>query len=161
LAISERSSADYTVLISGHLWRIDDKPYIYILPKIIRRQIGFDETIKEAKAQSLHAGNGSYSVMFLEDVAYQKATIQTLQKDMIPARGINPGGQDKRARLYSVSHLIQNGTVLFPRNGANILINELLGLGSESHDDTVDALVYLLKGMMNMGWSKPVVTRIV
>jgi hypothetical protein len=34
--------------------------------------------------------------------------------------------------------------VKFPRKGAEQLITQLLGFGSEKHDDAVDALVYLI-----------------
>jgi phage terminase large subunit-like protein len=39
---------------------------------------------------------------------------------------------------------IKTGVVKFPRKGAEQLITQLLGFGSEKHDDAVDALVYLI-----------------
>lgn len=55
--------------------------------------------------------------------------------------------QDKRARLSVAATYIKNGTVLFPRKGCEELISQLIYFGQETHDDLVDALVYLILGM--------------
>lgn len=39
----------------------------------------------------------------------------------------------------------------FPRKGAEQLITQLLGFGGETHDDAVDALVYLILGVIGDG----------
>jgi len=52
--------------------------------------------------------------------------------------------KDKRARLRVAARYIKTGVVKFPRKGAEQLITQLLGFGSEKHDDAVDALVYLI-----------------
>jgi predicted phage terminase large subunit-like protein len=52
--------------------------------------------------------------------------------------------KDKRARLRVTARYIKTGVVKFPRKGAEQLITQLLGFGSEKHDDAVDALVYLI-----------------
>jgi hypothetical protein len=48
---------------------------------------------------------------------------------------------------------IKNGTVKFPRHGCEELITQLLGFGAEKHDDLVDALVYLILGLVGEGIS--------
>src|ERR1019366_10131501 len=48
--------------------------------------------------------------------------------------------KDKRARLRVAARYIKTGVVKFPRKGAEQLITQLLGFGSEKHDDAVDAL---------------------
>ena len=54
---------------------------------------------------------------------------------------------DKKARFEAVSPFIIDGTILFPEFGCEDLIEQMLGFGSEEHDDLVDALVYLIMGM--------------
>jgi hypothetical protein len=41
--------------------------------------------------------------------------------------------------------------VKFPRHGCEQLITQLLGFGVEKHDDAVDALVYLILGLVGDG----------
>jgi hypothetical protein len=62
--------------------------------------------------------------------------------------GLPTHGQDKRERLSSISHLIQQGKVLFPRHGTEHLITQMTGFGKERHDDLMDALVTLLLYVM-------------
>lgn len=62
---------------------------------------------------------------------------------------------DKRARLQVVAPYIKNGTVLFPRNGCEELLEQMFNLGVESHGDLNDALVYLLQGFVNQGLELP------
>ena len=46
---------------------------------------------------------------------------------------------------------IKNGTVKFPRTRCEQLLNQVLGFGSEKHDDLVDAQVYLILGAAGEG----------
>lgn len=59
--------------------------------------------------------------------------------------------KDKRARLRVAARYIKNGVVKFPRTGCEQLITQLLGFGIEKHDDAVDALVYLILGLVGEG----------
>jgi len=43
------------------------------------------------------------------------------------------------------------GVVKFPRTGCEQLLTQLLGFGGEKHDDAVDALVYLIFGLVGEG----------
>lgn len=43
---------------------------------------------------------------------------------------------------------IKMGIVKFPRYGCEHLLGQLLGFGVEKHDDAVDALVYLILGLV-------------
>lgn len=46
------------------------------------------------------------------------------------------------------------GVVKFPRHGCKQLLT-LLGFGGEKHDDAVDALVYLILGLIGEGIEEP------
>jgi phage terminase large subunit-like protein len=43
------------------------------------------------------------------------------------------------------------GVVKFPRTGREQLLTQLLGFAVEKHDDAVDALVYLILGLVGDG----------
>ena len=63
--------------------------------------------------------------------------------------------KDKRARLRVAARYIKLGVVKFPRTGCEQLITQLLGFGAEKHDDAVDALVYLILGVIGDGIEEP------
>jgi hypothetical protein len=52
-------------------------------------------------------------------------------------------GRPKKVRIENMHGYVKDGIVLFPRNGAEDLIEELLRLGSWKIDDTCDAFGYL------------------
>jgi predicted phage terminase large subunit-like protein len=148
LAISEKEGADYTAMVSGKLVTTNEGPKIYILPYPVNERLTFSETIQTAKTVSNVLGLGTYASLWVEDVAYQKAAIQEMQREGLPAKGVS-STTDKRARLRTVATYIENGTVLFPKRGCEDLINQLTGFGVEAHDDLVDAFVLLVQGLIS------------
>jgi len=145
LAISERESADCTAMVSAKVFGNGDKMKVYILPHPVNERISFPETYEKAKFISKELGNGYYTKLFIEDVGYQRALIQNLTNNNVPAEGVKVSGQDKRSRLALVTYLIQQGKVLFPDNDrARELILQLTGFGVEKHDDLADAFSLLM-----------------
>lgn len=145
LAISERESADCTAMVSAKVFGNADKMKVYILPYPVNERISFPETYEKAKSLSKELGGGHYTKLFIEDVGYQRALIQDLTNNNVPAEGVKVSGQDKRSRLALVTHLIQRGKVLFPSNDrARELILQLTGFGVEKHDDLADAFSLLM-----------------
>ena len=53
------------------------------------------------------------------------------------------GGRPKKIRIENMHGYVEDGTVLFPHQGAEDLIDELLRLGSWGKDDIADAFGYL------------------
>ncbi len=151
LAISQKETADYTTMVSGVTAMINDLPKIYIKPFPINAHLTFHETIETAKNM---AQLNPLSIFFVEQVAYQLAAIQEMERQMIPVVPMQAGG-DKRARLRAIAIYIQNGTIQFPRYGCEDLITQLLGFGIESHDDLVDAFVYLILGLVQQNMQNP------
>lgn len=143
LAISEKDSADYTAMVSAKVFGYNDKIKAYILPFPINKRINFPETFEEVKILSKSLGNGNYTKLFIEEVGYQKSLIQHLEANNVPAEGVKVSGQDKRARLALITHLIKQGKILFPRKGAEALILQLTSFGIEKHDDLADAFSIL------------------
>ena len=56
------------------------------------------------------------------------------------------GGEkiDKRSRLAMTTEYIKSGKILFPLNGAEELITQMVGFGKEKHDDLVDAFSMMI-----------------
>jgi predicted phage terminase large subunit-like protein len=96
-----------------------------------------------------HSSNMS-SEFFVEAVAYQQAAIEEMERRAFAVQAMHPI-KDKRARLRVAARYIKMGVVKFPRTGCEQLMTQLLGFGSEKHDDAVDALVYLILGLVGDG----------
>lgn len=149
LAISENEAADFTAIVAAQIVGSGKDIAIYILPNPVNERLDYPEQVERIKLLSKTLGGSKLAQIYIEDVAYQKALIQELKQQIFPAEGIQVFGQDKRARLASISHLIQSGKILFPRQGAEMLIEQLLHFGVEKHDDLVDALTTLVRKIID------------
>ena len=152
LAISQKEGADYTTIVSGEVFYIENAPKIFIRPNPYNEHVTFHNFM--LKVRGIPGELGGANLFFVEDVAYQKAAIQETDRALLPVIPMKPQG-DKRARLQVVAPYIKNGTVLFPRSGCEQLLGQIFNLGVESHDDLNAALVYLLQGLVNQGLELP------
>ena len=148
-AISKSDAADYTAMVPGMLYELERGYKIYILPKIINKKLNFPETVDMCKTlYQTYKDRDMYPTFVIEDVAYQKALPQQLMNegvsDIITTR---PGIQDKRSRLVLTANMIKEGKVLFPREGAEELIQQIVHFGVEKHDDLADAFANLVHSM--------------
>lgn len=145
LAISTEATADFTTDVAGDVHYEDGKPKIYIHKNPLEAHLDFHHTMEYFKGKP----RGTH-LWFVEDVAYQKAAIQEMERAQMAVIPIRPIA-DKRARLRVASRYIKNSTVLFPRTGCEKLIQQLLNFGNEEHDDLVDGLTNLILGAINEG----------
>lgn len=145
-AISEKDNADYTAMVSGKIYGRKKALKIYVLPNPVNERMDFPKTIEKIKSLSKTLGNAH---VWIENVGYQKSIIDHLKSENFPAKEYKTQGSDKRARLSLISHHIQSGTVLFPRYGAEKLIEQLVGFGTEKHDDLSDAFCILVWSVMD------------
>ncbi len=148
LAISTKESADYTAIVSGEVTWPNGQLEIYILPHPLIRRMTFSDTM-EALDNIRHSSVMS-SEFFVESVAYQAAAIEEMERRAFAVTAMHPI-KDKRARLRVAARYIKTGIVKFPRTGCEQLLTQLFGFGSEKHDDAVDALVYLILGLVGDG----------
>lgn len=147
-AISEKETADCTAMVSGRVYGRSGTLKIYILPNPVNERMDFPKTLTRIKELSTALGSGMKTSVFVEGVSYQKALIDQLQADGFPAKEWKPQGTDKRARLSLVSSIIQSGQILFPRKGAEALIVQMTGFGTERHDDLADAFCILVQSVI-------------
>ena len=146
LAISTEASADYTTDVRAHLRYIEEHPRVYVQSHPMNAHIDFFQTMNYFTAIP-NKGNHRF---YVEDVAYQKAALQEMERRGLPVTAIHPT-KDKRSRLRTASIFIKNGTVQFPRHGCEELINQIIWFGTESHDDLSDGLVNLIIGLVDDG----------
>jgi phage terminase large subunit-like protein len=152
LAISQKENADYTTDVEGDVFYVDDAPKIFILPNPFNQHVVFHDFMKYVRA--IPGERKGAHIFFVEDVGYQKAAIQEMERMMLPVVPIRPT-TDKRSRLQVVAPYIKNGTVLFPRSGCEQLLGQIFNLGVESHDDLCDGLTTLLQGLVSQGLELP------
>ena len=147
-AISQKNSADYTAMVSARVYKKDDKLYIYILPNPVNERLTLPQGLEKAIYLSKSLGNGCPTRIVVEDVGYQRGFIQVLESVDMPVEAFGVEGQDKRSRIASTTHLIKFGSVLFPKKGAEKIIQQLVGFGLEKHDDLADAFTMVILDTM-------------
>ncbi len=162
MAISKNETADFTAIVSAQVFRDDNELKIYILPNVFNKHVNFPEAIDLMKNLLDVYGERSSTKLYIEANAFQSGYYQQMLHDGYnQVEGIKVS-EDKRTRLSMISKFIKDGTILFPKNGAETLITQLIGFGKEYHEDTVDALTMLVSQIIKehnhgngfRGWMK-------
>jgi predicted DNA-binding protein len=148
LAISTKESADYTAVVSGEVTWPSGKLEISIQPHPLIRRMTFSETM--TALDNIGHSSVTSSEYFVEAVIYQQAAIEEMERRAFAVQAMHPI-KDKRARLRVAARYIKMRAVKFPRVGCEQVMTQLLGFGSEKHDGAVDALVYLILGLVGDG----------
>ena len=144
LAISERERADCTAMVPVAVYGWGEEMRIYVLPFVANDRIDFPTALERAQALSSSlTHNGRKARLYIEDNQYQRVFVQMMVKESYPAEGITSLG-DKRTRLTLTNPAIKSGKVFFPTTGAAELIPQLVGFGSERHDDLADAFAIVV-----------------
>lgn len=152
LAISTRSSADYTAavkIIARNIGTPNAK--LYVLPYPLNERLSFAKTIK--RLNEIRAARPS-AIFIIETTAYQDAAAQTMRESGAVVVSIKPG-TEKRERLNIAAAKIEQEIVLFPKRGCEALISQLTGFGTEKHDDLMDAFTTAIIHITNLGGNKP------
>lgn len=148
-AISKKESADYTAMVKGTDVKNDEgERRLLIMKNNLCKRVGFDETIEEAVAINEVMPHGTK--FYPEKVGYQEAAHEIMRKNGLTVIPMSATG-DKRARLVSACFYIKSGRVLFPKEGAQDVIDNIVGFGIEAHDDLADATAYLILGIIKKG----------
>ncbi len=146
LAISKKKTADYTAMAKGmDVMNDQAQRRLLILPGSIEERMNFSETIK--KAVEINDEMPIGSKWYVEKVNYQESALEIMRANGLQVVDM-PASGDKRSRIVSACFHAKNGRVLFPRTGAEKIINSLTGFGIEDHDDSADAFAYLVLGIV-------------
>ncbi len=132
---------DYSACITI-LFDMQKKSYVL---ESYREKLEFPSLIRKVK-EKYELVKNTYKCpikLFIEDNGSGTQLIQTLEGEYhISSEAIKPE-YDKATRLQSVSHLIENGSCLFPNNEPHWwhdFLYELLRFPRAKHDDQCDAL---------------------
>lgn len=147
LAVSEKSHADYTAIVSCKIVGHGENMQIFILPNPINSRMRLPVTIDNICTIAKSYGSGKHT-FYIEEVGTQMGVTQLLNDRSIKAVGVAPGRNDKMTRLSIISDWIRSGKIQFPYKGAEELRNQMLNFGTERYDDLVDALTTLIIGIM-------------
>jgi predicted phage terminase large subunit-like protein len=150
LAVSQKQTADYTAIVCGEFYGYGDEAKLYILPSPLNRRMEYPTTKKLlTEIYDDLSKKGKAPILVIEDVGTQKGFIQDLRNEGYPVKEFSPGNQDKYSRLWRISEAINSERVLFPKNGCEQLINQLLNFGLiVQHDDLIDACVMCVSHML-------------
>ncbi len=145
LAIGEKETNDCTSMVIGYVFGIGKKMHIYIRPKPFNARVPFPEQAEYlagliAREKIMHRRVKVY----VEDVGYQRALVQYFDSNKYDIEAVPVGRMSKSLRLQLTTPLIKEGRVLFPEEGCEELLDQILGFGKEKHDDLVDAFSLLV-----------------
>lgn len=148
-AISKKQTADYTAMVKGVDVKNDEgEKRMLVMKGNVNERLGFSETI--SKAVSINEIMPQGTKFYPEKVMYQQSAIEIMEKNgikCVPMTNTN----DKKSRISSACFYVKNGRVLFPHQGAENVIENLIGFGIEDHDDLADAFANLVLGMVKKG----------
>lgn len=143
LAIKEGQSNDFTAIVVGKLFNIDDRNTLYI-DRIINRRMNFPTTIQElVRLNKEYKDQGNIVEIYVEDAGLQIAWVQQLAEYGVTAKPVKVGGVKKETRVHTASHWIKEGRILFLKIETVPLIEQLVGFGIEKHDDLADAFTLM------------------
>jgi len=146
IAVSEKPGADYTAMVSGRLYEENGRKVLYILPNPVNERLDPGTSVERAIGLSRMLGINSPTKMYVETDGAQRFMETFLTQRGIPAKGMfaREVGGNKRDRLFGASAYIKLGNVRFPKNGVDVLLNQMIGFGFEKHDDLADACGMLI-----------------
>lgn len=145
--MSKKDTADYTGMVSCRYIGSGENMRMYILPHPINQHLDFTEIIKTI-GSLVNAYGGKYSAsLFIEDAMLQAYLAQHLKHKGYHAVGIKTHGLEKRTRFIMTTNQIKSGQILFPEQGAESLIKQMLNFGVEKHEDLVDGFTTLVQGL--------------
>jgi len=147
-AISQNKAGCNSGIVSAKVVLTRQGMSIYILPGPINAKLDPPELIKAISDLSIGLGGGVKCIVFMEEVAMQAVFIFMLKEKRIPAEGVKVAGRDKRTRLAATAPLIQASRILFPKKGAEDLIDQITNFPSEKGRDLADAFSTLIEGII-------------
>ena len=127
LAISQRETADYTAMVTIKVYGHGKDLRVYVMPNPVNKRMGFPDTVRTMQElNGILKTEGGHPEFVIESNGFQDIYVHAVSDIGCSVVGVK-STSDKRSRLALTSHLIQNGTILFPKQGTEDLITQLTG----------------------------------
>lgn len=142
-ALTAKERSDYSYCTTWGVWDTEDGESNVILLDAVRGKYEFPELKQLAYEQYKEWEPDN---LIIETKASGHSLVQELRRSGIYVQEFSPGkGQDKIARLNTISDMFASGHIWFPETSwANSLVEELLAFPAGEHDDGVDSLTLAL-----------------
>ncbi len=138
-AISEKSTADYTAIVTFDVFGFGEDLKIYVRANPFNARVSWKNTKAIIVSIDKTMNSRKCNEFVIEDVGYQRVLADELKQTYNIKATPKPVHACKADRLRVVTHLIEDGKILFPEKGAEDLIKQLVYFGSLKHDDLADA----------------------
>ncbi len=142
-AISQADTADSTAMVACHVFGYGENMRIFILPLVVNEKLSLQNIIEKAKRFKEMFPRETVRFV-VEDVAAQNYLIQLMTSEGMFVSAMKVAGLSKHDRLVNSTLHFEKGRVLFPKEGAEQLIEQVLDFGTEKHDDLADALTSMI-----------------
>lgn len=148
-ALTTKDRSDYSVCQTWGVWKNEDGVDNVILLNSVRGKYEFPELKRMALQQYK---DWKPDTVIVETKASGQPLVDEMRRSGIYVQEFSPGkGQDKLARVNSISDMFTSGQVWFPETWwASEVVDELLAFPAGEHDDAVDAcslaLIRIRKG---------------
>jgi predicted phage terminase large subunit-like protein len=150
LAISQRENADCTAMVTIKAYGHGKDLRVYVMPNPVNKHIGYPDTIRTMQELNRILKNeGEHPEFVIESNGFQEIYVHAARDIGCSVTSVKHTN-DKRTQLALTSHQIQNGTILFPRQGAEELTTQLTGFGAENFDDLCDGFSMAIIRIMEM-----------
>jgi predicted phage terminase large subunit-like protein len=139
LAVSEKDSADWTVVQTFTMVNVRGKRHLILLDQQRQRLEGPDIVPFIERA----ATAWKVSFVGIESVQFQRSIVQEAARRGLPVRELE-SDRDKVSRAYGAAPMMERGEVWFPMSSSWLpeFEREIVSFPVAKHDDQVDALVY-------------------
>jgi predicted phage terminase large subunit-like protein len=142
-ALTTKTRSDYSVCVTFGVWTNEDGMDNIICLNCVRGKWEFPELKQMALQQ---ATDWEPDAIIVEAKASGQPLIDEMRRSGLFVQDYSPGkGQDKIARMNSVSDMFTNKQVWFPEiRWATEVVDEILAFPAGEHDDQVDAVTLAL-----------------